>query len=159
MSDQGESAHAQRTRAFLDANVLMGAALGGGCAKLWQIDSVEFVTSEYAAKEAWENLDADRDGPAARERLADLLSAIEVIPHDDSTPNLFCAWSLPDSDDVPILTAAIESYCRYLVTSDVACFGGYMKGTPLDGVIILKPGVFLQQLGVSKSAARGSRGK
>lgn len=132
-------------RAFLDANVLFAAAVGGGTSRLWSLTGVQLVTSEYAAHEAWTNL-----GDEHRVRLLELLEPpLEFVPDRESTVPLFCAWTLPDPTDVPILLGAIESRCDYLLTGDSDCFGAFY-GTRLDGVMILKPGKFLAAHGVHK---------
>lgn len=135
------------TRVFLDANVMFAAAMGGlGALKLWGLPNVVLVTTEYAAKEAWENLVWTPDPDGCRDRLQTLLEAVELHPHQDDTGRLFCAWALPDPEDVPILLGAIEHDCEYLLTLDTACFGNFC-GACLDGVTILKPGKFLDLLG------------
>jgi predicted nucleic acid-binding protein len=138
-----------RHRAFLDANVLFAAALGGGCAKLWASPAVQLVTSEYAAHEAWVNL---RFAPATepcRLRLLELLEPpLEFVPWSPQRQHALSAvWTLPDPSDIPILTAAIQSSCTYLLTGDTACFGQYL-GRTTEGLTILRPGKFLALLGL-----------
>jgi predicted nucleic acid-binding protein len=136
----------QPARVFLDSTVLYAAAIGGGCVKLWTLDTIMLVTSEYAARETWDCLRHEPDPGAARDKLSELLSAIEVIPHVDGQI-LFSSWSLKDPADIPILVGAIESNCNYLLTSDKKCFGEYF-GRALDGVMVLQPGVFMQARGL-----------
>lgn len=134
-------------RAFLDANVLFAAAMGGaGSSKLWMLPGVVLVTTEYAAREAWENLGWRPDPEQCRERLAALLESVEFHSDDDTGGPLVCRWDLPDPTDVPILMGAILHRCQYLLTLDSACFGGFY-GSCLDGVTVLKPGKFLDALG------------
>jgi predicted nucleic acid-binding protein len=134
-------------RVFLDANVLYAATIGGGCAQLWRVRTIQLVTSEYAAQEAHFNLRREPDPEAARARLEELLQPpTEVVP-DDGSPRLHCPWKLADEKDEPILMAAIESRCDYLLTGDIVCFGEYF-GKTFDGTTILKPGKFLALLGL-----------
>lgn len=134
-------------RAFLDANVLYSAAIGGRVESLWQLRGVVLVSSEYAILEASENLRADvREGAqhqATTQRLAELVERVEVFipsPGRTSQPS----WSLPDPDDVPILAAAIESGCGVLLTGDKRAFGAFFD-KEVEGVRVLRPGVFVQQ--------------
>ncbi len=136
---------AKPARAFLDANVLFSAAIGGGVITLWSMKGVALVTSEYAAHEAHHNLQRRNDGPAAVTKLEDLLAQMELHPGPDLSQPLFCAWKLPDPNDVPILMGAIEANCEYLVTGDKACFGEYY-GRTLDGVMVLRPSTFIHLL-------------
>lgn len=128
-------------RAFLDANVLYSAAIGGGVAALWEAPGVVLVTSEYASREAWDNLLEHQRPTEASDRLADLLSRIEVWPHMTETAPID-DWSLPDPSDVPIVRAAIASRCGVLITGDKRCFGEYF-GKRLGGVLVLRPAAFL----------------
>jgi predicted nucleic acid-binding protein len=133
-------------RAFVDANVLYSAAIGGGVARLWKCTGVTIVTSEYAVRETWDNLCENVAAPEERQRALDTLAGLvgqsELI-EAASSPPLAHTWNLPDPKDVPILLAAIESNCEYLLTGDKACFGKYF-GSTLDGVTVLRPGEFLR---------------
>ena len=135
-------------RVFLDANVMYAASLrDGGCDKLWSLASVQLVTNDYAAQEAWENLKQQPDPDKCRDKLAGLLSKMEITKWTgDQTQSLYCAWSLPDPDDIPILMGAIDSDCQFLLSSDKECFGMYFDCT-LDGVTIKKVGSFLNSHG------------
>ena len=64
-------------RVFLDANVLFSAAYrsDAGLARLWQLETVELMTSVYAAEEARLNLTQDDQ----RARLAKLLERVRMI--------------------------------------------------------------------------------
>ena len=136
-------------RVFLDANVMYAACLApsGGSAKLWSTGALMLVTSEYALREAWENLVHQADGEALRVRLLELVERVEVIPHDSIATAAARAWSLPDPTDVPILEGAIAARCAYLATLDIACFGEFYN-TQVDGVTIIKPGKLLARLGL-----------
>lgn len=133
-------------RVFLDSTVLFAAAIGGGCVKLWNIPTIQLVTSEYAARETWDVLQHEPAPDKARERLAELLSGLELIPHV-GTMRLRTTWTLPDPADIPIMLGAIDSKCGYLLTADAKCFGSFF-GKQIEGVMILKPGKFLDLLGL-----------
>jgi predicted nucleic acid-binding protein len=145
MIDQAEPT----VRVFLDANVLYAAALGGGCAKLWTIPNIQLVTSEYAAREAWDNLHYAPSTEECRLRLLHLLDPpLDFVPWSETDDEASTStWTLPDPNDIPILVGAIRSGCAYLLTGDAACFGKYF-GHTLEGVTILKPGKFLAQRGL-----------
>lgn len=142
MSDP-EPPPSAKPRAFLDANILYSAAIGGRVKRLWDLPDIALVTSEYAAKEAHDNLDKETDPAASRAALADLLARIEVRPHNpDAT--LFISWPLTDPRDIPIVAGAIESGRLYLLTGDQRCFGQFFGGPALDGLRVLKPSEFLR---------------
>lgn len=108
---------------------------------LWEAPGVVLVTSEYASREAWDNLSEHQRPTEASDRLADLLSRIEVWPHmtESAEPE---DWALPDPSDVPILRAAIASRCEVLITGDKRCFGAHF-GNRLGGVLVLRPSAFM----------------
>lgn len=139
-------------RAFLDANVLFSAAIGGGVARIWELPNVSLVTSTYALAEAHNNLAL---AVAALEfddqclaRLNDLASRTEITLHDPARPRPD-AHALSDPDDVAILHGAIDSDCRYLITGDKKCFGPFF-GKSLGGVTILRPAEFIQTVQASR---------
>lgn len=136
-------------RAFLDANVLFAAALGGGVSKLWTQPQVQLVTSEYAAKEAWDNLAATPDVGINRDRLVQFLAPpLELVTSQtDVSRPLPAEWDLPDPADIPILWGAILSRCDHLLTGDAKCFGQYF-GKTVNGLTVLRPGRFLATLGL-----------
>jgi predicted nucleic acid-binding protein len=130
-------------RVFLDANVLFSAAYReqAGLTRLWRLDGVELITSDYAAQEAAANL-AD---PAQRIRLRKLLSALAIFPHPRRLAALPAGVNLPEKDE-PILQAAIAAGVAVLLTGDTTHFGRYF-GKKVGGVRILTPGTFLRQRG------------
>lgn len=139
-------------RVFLDASVLYAAARGGKVAKLWSLEHVTLVTSEYAANEAWVNLQENEREAKYLNRLGELLERMEVRPHV-AGEFLFRGWTLPDPHDIPILAGAIQAGCQYLVTGDKKCFGKFF-GETLDGVTILLPRDFLAMV-QSREAPEG----
>jgi predicted nucleic acid-binding protein len=134
------------TRAFLDACVLYSASRGGRLVDLWSMPNVELVTSEYAIKEAWDNLEKERDARACRDRLSDLASSMDVIPYDEAKhADQDRPWTLPDPDDIPILRGALDSECEYLISVDNAGFG-HLYGQRCGGVKIVRPRAFIEDM-------------
>jgi predicted nucleic acid-binding protein len=129
------------TRVFRDANVLFSAAwrAGGGLTRLWEIASIQLVTSPYAAEEAERNLTRKR--PDGVVRLKALIDRLEITGALVS-PNE--GHGLP-AKDVPILAAALGSHCDVLLTGDIADFGHAIGGTLL-GVRILTPSMLLAEI-------------
>jgi len=78
-----------RVKAFLDANVLFSAALGGeGFGLLWGLaerGAVELVTSSYCYLEARVNL--ERKAPAAIGRLGERMRVVGLVGPVPSTPH------------------------------------------------------------------------
>jgi len=128
-------------RAFLDANVLFSAAYleTSGIRRLWAIPGVQLVTSNYAVEEAIRNLTTARQ----RTEIRGLLSSVEVVAASASPTPLFLSGSgLPEKDQ-PILLAAVESGCDYLITGDKAHFG-HLYDTVIEGVTVIRAASFLQ---------------
>jgi predicted nucleic acid-binding protein len=116
---------------FLDANVLFSAAYRAhaGLHRLWQMEDVELVTSEYAAEEARRNL----SGVTTRKRLRALLQSVQVftpVPQAVSPLEI----ELPEKDQ-PILLASIQAGATHLLTGDKQHFGAYF-GRRIHGVLI-----------------------
>jgi predicted nucleic acid-binding protein len=128
-------------RVLLDANVLFSAAYrpDSGTAKLWDLEDVQLVTSEYAAEEARRSLpEGDQ-----RLRLEDRLVDVEVSMAMDST-------QVPGEDvlpekDRPILRAAVAVGATHLLTGDVTHFGR-LFGDEVSGVLILRPATYLRSV-------------
>lgn len=127
-------------RLFLDANVLYSASdrEHAGLRKLWALDAVELVTSEYAIEEARRNASGDDQ----LRRLDALLTGVTICAGAGPTRLLFTDVSLPDKD-WPILWSAVDSGCTHLITGDRAHFGQYF-GRDIAGVQILPPGEYLR---------------
>lgn len=125
-------------RIFLDANVLFSAAYrsNAGLTRLWQLDDVELMTSDYAAQEARLNL-ADQD---QRARLAKLLEKVRMIPAVAPFP---AGIRLPQKDR-PILQAALQGRATHLLTGDKEHFGPYF-GRYLGSVLVLPPAEYFER--------------
>ena len=123
---------------FVDANVLFSAAYrdGAGIARLWDLDDVEVVTSQYAADEARRNL----SDPQQVIRLDDLLRRTRI-------PTGGIAYGIPDDivlprKDRPILAAAVAVGATHLITGDVTHFGAFF-GRDVAGIRIVPPARYL----------------
>ena len=125
-------------RIFLDANVLFSAAYrtNAGLARLWQLERVELMTSDYAAQEAALNL-TEKDQHA---RLAKLLEKVRMITEVAPLPP---GVQLPKKDQ-PILQAALQARATHLLTGDKEHFGPYF-GHHLGGVLVLPPAKYFER--------------
>ena len=130
-------------RIFLDANVLFSAAYrpNAGLARLWQLDKVELVTSDYAAQEATVNL-TEKD---QRVRQTKLLEKVRMITAVAPLPP---GVQLPEKDQ-PILQAALQAQATHLLTGDKEHFGPYF-GRNLGGVLVLPPAEYFERRGKAK---------
>lgn len=135
---------------FLDANVLFSAAYlsNAGLRRLWELNGIELLTSQYAAEEARRNLPE----PAQRQRLENLLSGMRIVTEtDDSAIGGLAVSGLPDKD-LPILATAISARSTHLLTGDLKHFG-HLFGKKVDDVAILTPGYYINaRLGESRRA-------
>ena len=133
-------------RLFLDANVLFSAAYreGAGVTRLWAVPSVVLLTSEYAIEEARRNL----SGPGQRDRLEELLGALERAPSVALAPERRVGIQLPQKD-LPILGGAVGGGATHLITGDVTHFGPYF-GERLLGVFVQSPADYLRGVGEAR---------
>ena len=132
-----------KPRIFVDADVLFageaspsehGASLL--TLRMAEITLVEAITSEQVIAEAERNL---------AEKLPQALPAFRLVASrclhvvaDPSTADLQPYDGLADSEDLPILVAALREGCPWLVTFNVR---HYQPGHP--AVTVLRPGEFL----------------
>lgn len=105
-------------------------------ARLWRLERVTLVSSEYTIEEARRNL----DGEQRLARLQRLLGHVTVIEAQPDRP-LPKGVTLPDKDR-PVLLAAIGVRATHLVTGDIAHFGAYY-GQSIEGVMIVSPAEYL----------------
>ena len=125
-------------RLFLDANVLFSAAYRpeAGIARLWDFESVELITSPYAAEEARINLlETDQ-----RQRLGKLLERVQIVTGVSGLPP---GVTLPEKDR-PILQAAVQARATHLLTGDKRHFGKYF-GRRYGGVLVLAPAEYFRR--------------
>ncbi|HNQ98765.1 MAG TPA: PIN domain-containing protein [Trueperaceae bacterium] len=117
-------------RAFLDANVLFSAALGGPAfALLWELAGagrVRLVTSVYCHVEAERNL--ERKYPARLSYLATRMQRVLVVPdvRDHVVPGGLLAQK-----DVPVYAAAVAARAAVLLTGDTKHFSHLMERSDL----------------------------
>jgi predicted nucleic acid-binding protein len=126
-------------RLFLDANVLFSAAYraDAGVGRLWSIEGVELVTSEYAVEEARRNL-PDR---SQQDRLDELLRDVERIAATTLALELRSGVELREKD-WPIVAGALQASATHLITGDHRDFGPYF-GKRILGVLIQTPSQYL----------------
>jgi len=105
-----------------------------GLARLWQLDDVELLSSDYAIEEARRNLALDRAPALAR--LEQLTAALTIVKLPQM-PKLPLNVRI-DSKDRPILLAAIRGKADYLLTGDGRHFG-HLYGRRIEGVTVLRP--------------------
>lgn len=127
-------------RVFLDANVLVSAALkpDSRIATLWTLADVRLLASPYVLAEARRNM----PDIVAAERLERLLAALVVLPVEPANFPIADDPNLPPKDR-PVLLAAIVSGADVLLTGDITHFGGCL-GRVVAGVRVLLPGEFLR---------------
>lgn len=120
----------KRPTAFLDANVLFSAALGGDAFTLLfdlgRKKRIRLITSSACEIEARTNLERKRPDKLARLSSVMKLVAITTADHGE---HLDWASELIHPDDVHVLAAARASGASVLITGDVRDFGHLMNRT------------------------------
>ena len=116
-------------RAFLDANILFSAALGGDSfALLWELaraGKVELITSRYCLLETESNRHRKRPQRLAHHRL--LLEHLRIAPDAEMGTELTTeAQTLLPEKDIAVYTAAIMTGADVLLTGDRRHFGRLM---------------------------------
>ena len=127
-------------RVFLDANVLLSAALkpDSRIASLWTLPEVRLLASPHVLAEARRNVPV----PEATARLEALIEVLAVLPAESADFPIEGDPDLPPKDR-PVLLAAIVSGADVLLTGDITHFGGCL-GTVVHGVRVLLPGEYLR---------------
>ena len=127
-------------RVFLDANVLVSAALTprSRLGELWRLTGVRLLASPYVLEEARRNV----AGAEASERLAALIGRMAVLPTEPSDFGIDDDPGLPDKDR-PVLLAAIAAGADILLTGDMTHFGP-CYGHSFAGVTVMLPGDYLR---------------
>lgn len=114
------------TAAFLDANILFSATLGGESFRLlWQVAAagrLRLCTSAWCYAEAERNVAAKR--PDRRAALQAAMQAV-VLVADVAEPHPQLCAQLPIKD-APVLAAALAARAQYLLTGDTRHFGALM---------------------------------
>ena len=118
----------EAVRAFLDANILFSASLGGGSFGLfWELSKagkVALYTSRYCYLEAIGNL--QRKHSQSLPKFHELMQSVSYVVDEEST-HLEWALALIREKDVPVLTAAVEAKVDVLITGDLRDFGHLMN--------------------------------
>ena len=127
-------------RVFLDANVLVSAALKpeSRLASLWELSEVRLLASPHVLAEARRNVGA----PEATSRLEALIEALAVLPAEPADFELEDDPGLP-AKDRPVLLGAIVARADVLLTGDLTHFGCCMSRT-VTGVRVMMPGEYLR---------------
>jgi len=127
-------------RVFLDANVLVSAALkpDSRIASLWERTDVRLLASPHVLAEARRNVTASD----SVERLERLIAALVVLPAEPADFPIDDDPGLPPKDR-PILLGAISSGADVLLTGDITHFGGCL-GTTVNGVRVMLPAAYLR---------------
>jgi predicted nucleic acid-binding protein len=127
-------------RLFLDANVLVSAALkpGSPLAGLWRLDGVRLLGSPYVVAEARRNV----SDPAEAARLEVLIADLALLPAEPADFEFADDTGLP-AKDRPVLLAVIVCKADYLLTGDLTHFGGCL-GRTIAGVRVALPGEYLR---------------
>ena len=124
-------------RLFLDANVLFSAAYreSSPLRRLWDCPDAELLTSGYAVLEAERHLQGDQ-----RVRLAELLKGVRIVAeaHDRPLPRGVAL----ESEDAPILAAAVAARATHLITGDRWDFGPHF-GEKVAVLLIVPPRDYL----------------
>jgi len=122
-------------KAFLDANILFSASLGGPAfALLWELSAagrVELWSSGYCLAEAERNLRRKR--PDAMARYRSLVTSVNRAP--EATSHLAWAETLINAKDAPVLAAALRAQTDTLITGDLTHFGPLMERDDLPFTI------------------------
>lgn len=128
-------------RVFLDANVLVSAALtpASGLHDLWSAPAVRLLASPHVVEEARRNVRS----PEARARLEQLLARVAVLDAEPAPMPVTDASGLPVKD-VPVLVGAVAAGAGFLLTGDITHFGSLM-GQRAAGVLVLLPGEYLRR--------------
>ena len=132
-------------RVFLDANVLVSAALkpDSRIASLWDRADVRLLASPHVLSEARRNVTA----PDAAARLERPIAALVVLPAEPADFAIDGDPGLPPKDR-PVLLGAVTSGADVLLTGDITHFGGCL-GTTVNGVRIMLPAAYLRGPGTA----------
>jgi hypothetical protein len=138
----------QRTspRVFVDADVLFAGAAAPSTnhasmvvLRLAEITLIKAFTSQQVIAEAERNLQAELPAALPAFRLI-VARSLEVVA--DPAPADLAQWAeCAHPKDVPILVAALQAECPWLVTFNVR---HYRPGHP--EVAVLRPGEYLQHV-------------
>lgn len=133
----------RKPRVFLDADVIFAGAAAPSehgaslvLLRMAEITLIEAITSQQAVIEAERNL-ATKLPPALPAFRLLVSRCLHVVP-DPLPADLQCFGNVADREDLPILIAAVQAECPWLVTFNLRHF---QPGHP--AVTVLRPGDFL----------------
>ena len=128
-------------RVFLDANVLVSAALTptSGLHELWDTEGTRLLGSPHVITEARRNV----TDAIAKARLEKLIARLVVLPAEPADFPLVPDPGLPPKDR-PVLLAAVVAQADYLLTGDATHFGA-LYGSSFGGVVVQRPGEYLRR--------------
>ena len=130
-------------RLFLDTNVLLAASgsTAGASREIFRRASANswiLIATPYGLEEVFRNL--PDLAPSASAGWGSLRPALLIM---DDVLTLDRPAVFPASKDRPILFSAL-AWADILLTLDAGDFGGVMEN-PFYGLVVCRPGVFLQQ--------------
>jgi hypothetical protein len=133
-------------RVFVDADVLFAGAASPTehsaslvILQLAEITLIEAITSHQVITEAERNLEAKL--PQALPAFRLLVSrSLDIVP-DPRPADLAAYEGTADEKDLPILVAAVQAACPWMVTFNVRHF---QPGHP--EVVVLRPGDFVRRV-------------
>ena len=126
-------------RIFLDANVLVSAALKpeARLGDIWTLPDVRLLVSPYVIEEARRNT----PGPCS-ERLELLLAAAVALPVEPDCSHLVERIQLP-TKGLPVFAGALAAGATHLLTGDLRHFR-HLMGVETCRVRVMLPGEYLQ---------------
>jgi predicted nucleic acid-binding protein len=133
-------------KVFVDADVLIAGAVSPSTEsasvvilQLGSLTLLQCLISEQVRMEAIRNI--QKKVPRAEKALAALIDAAVEVVGDPVADNLKGYEGQADPKDLPILVAAIENNCSYLVTFNTRHY--YPTRGP---IVVVKPGDLLVQI-------------
>jgi predicted nucleic acid-binding protein len=135
-----------KPRVFVDADVLFAGAASPSehsaslvVLQLAEITLIDALTSRQAITEAERNLETKLPQTLPTFRLL-VSRSLHIVP-DPQPKDLVAYEGAADEKDLPILVAAVQAQCPWLVTFNVRHF---QPGHPT--VTVLPPGDFIQRV-------------
>jgi hypothetical protein len=135
-----------KPRVFVDADALFAGAASPSAhsaslvvLQLAEITLIEAVTSRQVIVEAERNLETKLPQTLPTFRLL-VNRSLDIVP-DPRPDDLVAYEGTADAKDLPILIAAVQAHCPWLVTFNVRHF---QPGHP--EVTVLQPGDFIQRV-------------
>ena len=132
------------TRVFVDANILFSASYTPGrkLSQLWQLEDVTLVVVPYIIAEVIRNLVSVEQ----RLHMDELVSKCSVELHPGADESLYRDHHGLPVKDRPIMWAAIDLGCDYLVTGDKLHFGALI-GKMVEGVRVVRAEDIFREFG------------